>query len=336
MIVRHSLGEYPIEFCDLEMAVGGLPEDRVIVTDENVSTAWKRLIPVDERTIVLPPGETTKSLTWYAEVVRELARRRCSRKTTLVAIGGGVIGDLAGFCAASYMRGIKYVQIPTTLLAQVDSSVGGKVGVDLPEGKNLVGAFWPPTKVAICAEVLVTLPPRQFANGMAEVWKYGFILDADFVNRLSRKEASISEVLRHCIELKAAVVEADEFERLGIRAKLNFGHTIGHAIEKVLGYEEFLHGEAISIGMVAEAILGERLGVTAPGTTEILRDELESQGLPVEWSGLRDADGLIAAMKLDKKASSGRLAFSLLTRVGECKLIEDVPESDVRSVLSSL
>jgi 3-dehydroquinate synthase len=265
-----------------------------------------------------------------------MAQAGCGRNTTLVAIGGGVIGDLGGFVAASYMRGIPYLQVPTTLLSQVDSSVGGKVGVDLPEGKNLVGAFYPPTAVAIPEDVLSHLPERQFANGMAEVLKYGFILDADFSDVLNGDDLDVPAIVRHCIRLKADVVQADEFERLGIRAKLNFGHTVGHALEQVLRYEHLLHGEAISIGMVAEALLGEQLGVTEPGTTDEVRTRLAKHGLPVEWKGLQESDLLIDAMGRDKKAVDGELAFSLLTKIGECKLVEKVPRSAVRTALQAL
>jgi 3-dehydroquinate synthase len=265
-----------------------------------------------------------------------MAQAGCGRNTTLVAIGGGVIGDLGGFLAASYMRGIPYLQVPTTLLSQVDSSVGGKVGVDLPEGKNLVGAFYPPTAVAIPEDVLSHLPERHFANGMAEVLKYGFILDADFSDALNGDDLDLPATVRHCIQIKADVVQADEFERLGIRAKLNFGHTVGHALEQVLRYEHLLHGEAISIGMVAEALLGEQLGVTEPGTTDEVRTRLAKHGLPVEWKGLQESDLLIDAMGRDKKAVDGELAFSLLTKIGECKLVEKVPRSAVRAALQAL
>jgi 3-dehydroquinate synthase len=253
-----------------------------------------------------------------------------------VALGGGVVGDLAGFVAATYMRGVPLVQIPTSLLAQVDSSVGGKVGIDLPEGKNMVGAFYPPERVSICTETLDTLSQREFDNGMAEVWKAGFILDRSLVDRLVAKSLTRDEMVQRCIEIKRQVVEADEFETNGERAKLNFGHTVGHAVEKLTGYGPVLHGEAISIGMVIEARLGEAIGLSEPGTHDAVEECLGSQGLPTTSLVLRNIDMLIETMRRDKKASGGRLAFSLLTHIGGCKLVEDVPESDVRKVLARL
>lgn len=341
MIVRHSRGEYPIHFASLSEAFSQLPSDRVVVTDETVRDAFADRLEAETRIVAVPAGEASKSLASFGSVVGAMARLGCSRRTTVVALGGGVVGDLAGYAAASFMRGVPYVQIPTTLLAQVDSSVGGKVGIDLPEGKNLVGAFHAPERVFVSVDALRSLPERQFVNGMAEVVKYGFILDAAFADRFASRRTSadapdLEGVVRYCVELKRQTVEADEFERLGIRAKLNFGHTVGHAIEQVLAYERFLHGEAISIGMVAEARLGERLGITAQGTTERVAEILSRQGLPTAWDGLRDAEPLIAAMYRDKKAHGSRLAFSLLTEVGQCKLVEGVDEAEVRAALKDL
>src|SRR5205807_1069483 len=196
--------------------------------------------------------------------------------TTIIAFGGGVIGDLAGLVAALYMRGVPYVQIPTTLLAQVDSSIGGKVAVDLAAGKNLAGAFYPPKEVLIPLDALRTLDKRQFRNGMAEVWKYAFIADKDLLGTLKAKVPNCSNnvnnlkgIVQRCIEIKKGAVEADEFETSGARAVLNFGHTVGHAIESATGYSGIFHGEAISIGMVAESYLGEELGVTEAGTAAL-------------------------------------------------------------------
>jgi 3-dehydroquinate synthase len=333
MIIRHRLGSYPIRFSAMQTILAGLPSGAYILTDENVQRHFAIEVT---RGIVLPPGELNKSLGTFQFVLSKMAQARCNRQTSLVAVGGGVIGDLGGFLAASYMRGIPYIQVPTTLLSQVDSSVGGKVGVDLPEGKNLVGAFYPPTEVAIPEDAISTLSARQFANGMAEVLKYGFILDESLSDELHARTVDLPKIVRRCIELKAEVVEADEFERLGIRAKLNFGHTVGHALEQVLKYDHLLHGEAIAIGMVAETLLGEKLGITEPGTTEIVRDRLRQYGLPTEWEGLRKPDLFLDAITRDKKATDGQLAFSLLVKIGECKLVERVPASEVRAVLSEL
>ena len=326
MTIKHSQGQYEIQFA---LDWSQLPTDRIVITDENLMRVYGGNENL-KNAVVVPPGEGSKSLEVYSAVIRTLAQRRVSRKTTLVAFGGGVVGDLAGFLAASYMRGIAFIQIPTTLLAMVDSSVGGKVGIDLPEGKNLVGAFKPPTAVFIDTSLLATLPEREVRAGMAEIWKYGYILDRDLVTRLEETYAADEAVIHRCIQLKAQVVEADEFETNGERAKLNFGHTIGHAVEAAMAYEGMLHGEAISIGMVAEARLGEHMGFTQPGTAETIQRHLNSQGLPTRIPGHLSQDQLVDAMYRDKKAASGKLAFSLVQSLGECKLVQDVPETAVR------
>jgi 3-dehydroquinate synthase len=322
--VKHSAGSYPIHFERIHM------EDGFVITDQNVQ---KILTPPNA--LVLPAGEQTKSLIWLERIAAWLSENGASRNSTLVALGGGVIGDLVGFAAATYMRGIRYVQIPTTLLAQVDSSVGGKVAVDIPQGKNLVGAFYPPERVTIDTSVLDHLSPRQLRNGMAEVWKYAFIMDAPLAEEL-RKGIARDEMVRRCVQHKADIVGEDEFETKGLRAILNFGHTIGHAIEQVTGYRSFLHGEAISIGMVAESLLGENLGITRKGTTDMVRESLSNQGLPIHWEGLKRSEPLVLAMKRDKKATDGRLAFSLLTQIGGCKLVENVDQQEVVRALEML
>jgi 3-dehydroquinate synthase len=336
MTVRHSLGAYEIVTCTLADAMAQLPDGAVVITDTNVDEIYRDRLPTKARVFVVPAGESSKSVACWSDLQSQLVDSGANRGSTIVAFGGGVIGDLAGFVASTYMRGVPLIQIPTTLLSQVDSSVGGKVGIDLPEGKNLVGSFYPPRQVYICDETLETLPEREFRNGMAEVWKYGFSLDGPLVGELQGKTLSRIAIVERCIELKRQVVEADEFETTGERAKLNFGHTVGHAIEKLTGYSPILHGEAISSGMVCEAAIGEAIGLSDAGTRTVVEECLRSQGLPTASVVLRDLDMLIDAMRKDKKASSGRLAFSLLTRIGECKLVIDVPEQSVRAVLSSL
>ena len=340
MTVKHSKGSYEIHFVERQEVAALLPPDAPVITDTNVHRLMQDLIAGRE-TFAIPAGEENKNLEEFGRALEWLAEIRLRRRGSLIALGGGVVGDLAGFAAAAYMRGIKYVQVPTTLLAQVDSSVGGKVGVDLRHGKNLAGAFHPPTSVVICTDVLQTLDPSQFNNGMAEVWKYAFIRDPKLASelsnfRLTAEHPSVESVVRRCVEHKRDVVELDEHEKTGLRATLNFGHTVGHAIEQVTNYVGFLHGEAISVGMVAESVLGERLGVTKRGTSDVVRDCLKLQGLPVEWKVGMRAPQLLEAMRRDKKAGPGRLAFSLLTEIGECKLVEDVPAGDVESVLESL
>jgi 3-dehydroquinate synthase len=241
----------------------------------------------------------------------------------VIALGGGVIGDLAGFVAATYLRGIAFVQVPTTLLAMVDSSVGGKTGVNLPEGKNLVGAFHQPKLVVADLDTLATLPAREFSAGMAEVIKAGLLGDAELFARLERAplkvaSADLLAVIRGCCALKARVVEADEFERAGDggRALLNLGHTFGHAIEQVTGYGAYLHGEAIGIGLAAAARLSEKLGFI--GAAEVARVEkaVEAHGLPIRLRTPLPLEALMAAMARDKKVRAGRLRFVVLKSIG--------------------
>jgi 3-dehydroquinate synthase len=337
MLIQHSRGQYPVLERGVDSLFKDLPASSFVLTDQNVARAladWLPTLP----TLVLEPGEQNKTLEGYGRCLRWLATVGATRKSTLIALGGGVIGDLGGFVASTYMRGIPFVQIPTSLLAQVDSSVGGKVGIDLDDGKNLVGAFYPPSEVRLSPDVLRRLPARQFANGMAEVWKYGAIMDAPLfaelaASRLTPQDPRLAAVVRRCIELKAQVVEADEFETTGLRAILNFGHTIGHAVETLTGYGPVMHGEAIAIGMVTEAKLGIRLGVTPPGIEKELIACFAGQGLPTTHPILQNGDAMISTMRKDKKAASGRLAFSLLTHIGGCKLIQGVNDDEVRAVL---
>ncbi len=294
---------------------------------------------------ILEPGEQTKSLAHAAELYDKLVAMQADRQTVVVAIGGGVIGDLAGFVAATYARGIPYVQVPTTLLAQVDSSVGGKVAINHPQGKNLIGAFYQPLGVFIDTAVLDTLPVRDYRSGLAEVVKYGVILDESFFAYLEANLAGInlrtSEVLRHivacCCRLKADVVERDEFERSGLRAVLNYGHTFAHAFETQSGYGELLHGEAVSIGMTHAARLAERLGRIDKRVAARQTALLEAVGLPTRLpeSMRLNPDGMLNSMRLDKKTVGGRLRFVLPTQIGHVELVDDVAESDVRAVLGS-
>lgn len=336
LLVRHSRGEYPVRFLAAGEVTDHMEAEAVVVTDRDVSAALGLDLALP--CLKLEPGESTKNLKAYESVAEWLVQQGVNRQSRIVALGGGVIGDLVGFVAATYMRGIPYVQIPTSLLAMVDSAVGGKVAVDLRAGKNLLGAFWPPEEVWVCHEFLATLPERHLTNGMAEVLKYGAIMDAGFFSEFVRKpvrphDPRLLSIARHCIDLKRRVVEEDEYETTGLRATLNFGHTIGHAIEQVLEYERLLHGEAVAIGMVAEAQLGERLGITDMGSAELLQQAFLRQGLPTAIPSELSADALLQAMARDKKATKGSLNFSLLTRIGECKLFSDVPVAAVRSVL---
>ncbi len=341
MIVKHSRGSYEIKATTIADALASLPAGSFVVTDTRVQAHYGHLVSNSISQKAVPEGEQSKSLSQCAELLDWLASEGADRHSTVVALGGGVVGDLAGFVGAIYMRGVRTIQIPTTLLAQVDSSVGGKVGVDLPSGKNLAGSFWPPSEVRLAIDSLQTLDERQFKNGMGEVWKYGLIMDKNLFDELFKvplapQDKRLTSVINRCIELKAQVVAEDEFETTGRRAILNFGHTVGHAIEHVTGYGSVLHGEAIAAGMIIESLLGENLGITTQGTTGQIRHAFAELNLPEPSMYSRDVDSLVSAMRRDKKAQGGSLAFSLLTEVGQCKLIKGVAESDVRKALEAL
>jgi 3-dehydroquinate synthase len=292
-------------------------------------------------TAVLPPGEATKSLNSAALLYDRLIEQSADRHTVVLALGGGVIGDLAGFAAATYARGLPLVMVPTTLLAQVDSSVGGKVGVNHPRAKNIIGAFHQPRAVWIDTETLQSLSPRELRCGLAEVVKYGVIMDADFFADLEGRAAAILErdpaalrdiVARSC-RLKARVVVEDEREETGARAVLNFGHTIAHAIEAVAGYEgDITHGEAVAAGMVAESHLAARLGWVDDAFVGRLVSLLERFGLPTRFAGL-DLDRLERAMSYDKKNQQGKIRFVLPRALGRVELTAVPGLDDVRAVL---
>jgi len=319
----------------------------VIVTDEHVAPLYldrvRAALPaLAHETIVLPAGETAKTLDNVARVLETLAALGASRDSAVIALGGGVVGDLAGFAAASWMRGIDFVQVPTTLLAMVDSSVGGKTGVNLAAGKNLVGAFHQPRAVVIDTATLATLPPREYAAGLAEVVKYGAIGDARFFAWLeanadaliARDGAALAQAIAVSCRQKAGIVTRDERE-LGERALLNFGHTFGHAIEAVSGYGEVLHGEAVAIGMVLAAELSARLGRAPAADGARLAALLMRFGLPVVMPPGAGTDALLARMRLDKKNVSGRLRLVLWRRIGEAEIVPDTDETAIRALLDS-
>jgi 3-dehydroquinate synthase len=319
----------------------------VVITDSNVeqphATAVATSLAAAEfqvDLVVIEPGERSKSVDTADIVWQKMLELKANRQTLVVAAGGGVVGDLAGFIAATYARGIPLLQFPTTLLAQVDSSVGGKVGVNLPRAKNMVGAFWQPEGVLIDTRVLATLPEREYRAGLAEVVKYGVILDAEFFAFLeanieglnSRDDDVLRFVIARCCRLKADVVEADERETSGLRAVLNYGHTFGHAIESATSYGEFLHGEAVSIGMQCASRLAEGLQRIDAEVTRRQRELLTALQLPVTVPDL-DHDELIALMQHDKKAEGGQMRFVLPTRLGHVELVPDVEPALVRAAL---
>jgi 3-dehydroquinate synthase len=288
------------------------------------------------------PGEASKSLETAAMLWNQLLAQGANRTSLVVAIGGGVVGDLAGFVAASYARGLRFCQIPTTLLAQVDSSVGGKTGINLPAAKNMVGAFWQPVCVLIDTQVLDTLPQREYASGLAEVVKYGVILDAQLFELLelhaaeilARDPATLRDVIARCCRLKADVVEADERETTGRRAVLNYGHTFAHALETVAGYGTLLHGEAVAIGMDCAARLAEQLGRVPRGLADRQRRLLEALALPTQLPDVSD-EALWQAMARDKKVEHGRLRFVLPTRLGHVELVHGIDFAQVSQVLTA-
>jgi 3-dehydroquinate synthase len=328
----------------------GLGERCAIVMDRTVAkhygrAAWNALAKAgfEAALVTVPAGEKSKNLRAAAETYDLLAAHRLERKSFIVALGGGVVGDLAGYVAATYLRGIAFVQVPTTLLSQVDSSVGGKVGVNLKSGKNLVGAFHQPRLVLCDLDTLATLPEREFRAGFAEVIKYGVICDRELFDRLEREmprllgrdAAALAPVIARCCEIKAGIVGKDETDT-GLRSILNFGHTIGHAIEAVSGYGKFLHGEAIAIGQVFAARMSASvLGLSSrdAGRVEQL---LESAGLPTHIR-LTSAgrSKLLDAMKLDKKVAGGEVRFVLAKRIGEARWGQRVPRELVERVLAN-
>jgi 3-dehydroquinate synthase len=322
----------------------------VVITDEHVeephaqrvaeSLASAEGLEATVDLLVIEAGEAAKSIDNANMLWEKLLELGADRATVVVAVGGGVIGDLAGFVAASFARGIPFVQVPTTLLAQVDSSVGGKVGINLPGAKNMVGAFWQPRGVLIDTQVLETLPNREYRSGLAEVVKYGVILDAEFFNYLEqhvddlngRSPDALRHIIRRSCELKALVVSQDEREETGLRAVLNYGHTFCHAIETLTGYGTYLHGEAVAIGMVCASRLAERMGRIPATLTTRQEKLLAALGLPTQLPKL-NADEMINVMGRDKKAEQGRLRFVLPTRLGHVETVKDVPLADVLAVL---
>ena len=329
----------------------GLGRRCAIVTDRNVAARFAktavrslREVGFEPMLIVVPPGERAKSLKSVAWCFDRLAAHRLERGSFIVAFGGGVVGDLAGFVAATYLRGIDFVQVPTTLLAQVDSSVGGKVGVNLRAGKNLVGAFHQPRLVLCDLAALRTLPGREFRAGLAEVIKYGVICDAGLFRRLERDinkllaqdPKTLASVVARCCEIKAEVVRRDERDG-GPRAILNFGHTIGHAIENSAGYGRYMHGEAISLGQIGAAALSqELLGMPSAEAVRIGK-LLAAAGLPnrIRLTPKR-RQSLLAAMRLDKKVSGGKVKFVLAERIGSVRWGQSVPERSIERALDKI
>ncbi len=327
----------------------GLPRsaDALIVTNTTVAplyaSALKAALTARHprvHVVELPDGEDHKDWQTLNRIFDALLAQACDRKTVLYALGGGVVGDMTGFAAACYMRGVPFVQVPTTLLAQVDSSVGGKTAINHPLGKNMIGAFYQPLRVIVDLEVLRTLPRREIAAGMAEVIKYGPIADDAFLGwieshadaLMALQPEPLARAVRRSCEIKAQVVGADEREA-GLRAILNFGHTFGHAIESGLGYGEWLHGEAVGCGMVMAADLSRRLGLIDADYAARIRRVVERCGLPVRAPAL-GADRYLELMRLDKKAEAGEIRFVVLEAPGRATM-RPAPDALVREVIAA-
>lgn len=323
----------------------------VVISDSNVAplyaeTALESLqrAGYGAALCVVAAGEHAKSQDVLSYIYDFLLDRHLPRQGAIVALGGGVVGDLAGYAAATYLRGVDFIQVPTSLLAMVDSSVGGKTGINHSKGKNLIGAFWQPRLVFVDTDLLRTLPPRELMSGLGEVIKHGIIRDAayfDFVeNRAEAILAVDAKAMAHVVEgscrIKSSVVAADERETSGVRALLNFGHTIGHAIETICGYGTLTHGEAVSLGMRASGRIALERKLWSATDYGRMCALLQRCGFPSHLSGTTDLDLLLATMKLDKKVKDGRVRFVLPTRIGEVRLVDDVTADEVRAACQEL
>lgn len=317
----------------------------LIVSNETVAplymdTVAESLGQFNPVRVILPDGEQYKNLEYLNRIFDSLLENRCDRDVTLVALGGGVIGDMTGFAAACYQRGVNFVQIPTTLLAQVDSSVGGKTGVNHPLGKNMIGAFYQPKAVFIDIDTLATLPDNELSAGLAEVIKYGLIIDADFFywlqknmqKMVKRNNEALTHAIRRSCEIKADVVARDEREG-GVRALLNLGHTFGHAIEASQGYGKWLHGEAVAAGMVMAADLSHRLDWLTQNDVIAIRDLITEAGLPCKGPGEMVVEEYLKFMAVDKKVKEGKMRFVLLRKIGEAIVTGDVSRDQIAATL---
>ena len=326
-------------------AEAGLRGRCAVISDDNVAKLHSapaleslRAAGFDPVLLTVPAGEKSKSLSMAENLLERMAEAGLDRGSFVVALGGGVVGDLAGFVAAIYQRGIPFVQIPTTIVAQVDSSVGGKTGVNLRAGKNLVGSFHQPRLVLADIDTLVTLPDREYREGFAEVIKHAAIRDAGMLETIDplADRSSLAPLIARNIAIKAAIVAEDEKEESGTRALLNFGHTIGHAIENVAGYGELLHGEAISIGLAAALVISQQKYGLPKQAADRIRAKLADFGLPLNPPAHLKTNELLVAAAKDKKFSAGQIRFVVVPRLGEAIVADDVTESDLRSAIEAI
>ncbi len=332
-------GDYDIHISEgiLENISQYLPTGKaVVITNTTIAPLYgEKLVQSlpDASLATMPDGEQFKTLDTVAKLYVDLVEAGLDRSGTVIALGGGVVGDTAGFAAASYMRGVRLVQIPTSLLSMVDSSVGGKVGVDLPQGKNLVGAFKQPDSVLIDPDVLATLPEREWRCGMGEIIKHGLLADEGLLAPELWAKDRAAELVRRAVQVKVDVVQQDPYEK-GVRAHLNLGHTFAHAIERVSHYS-WLHGEAVGVGLVAAARLSYALGLCDSGLAEEVEDIVDKVGLPTRLGEL-DAEALFAAMGTDKKWQAGHSRFVLLRGMCQPLIVEDVPKATIIQVLQEM
>ena len=326
----------------------GLPRRVFLITDSAVGQLYA--LPVqqnltqagfDPQVFTIPAGEASKSLSWFEQIMDWLVSLRAEQQEAIIALGGGVVGDLAGFVAASYRRGVPLMQVPTTLLAQVDSAIGGKTGINHPQGKNLIGAFYQPRLILVDPACLLTLPERVYREGWGEIIKYGVALDAKLFEQLERTvriaptdSATLSAIIARCIRLKMQIVQGDEHDQ-GQRAILNYGHTFGHALEAVTGYSAWLHGEAVSIGMEVASQIAVAQGVLALDEAIRQRTILSTYGLPITCADI-DISAALAAMQQDKKVRSGRMRWVLPDRIGHAAVYGDIPSTAVQEAIETV
>lgn len=326
LLGRHHLsamGEYDVIVDSVERVNNSLYNNSIIVTDENVAKHHLKKFNV-EKSIVIPAGEEHKNLETVSRLWKAFLENGLDRKSVVVALGGGVIGDLAGFAASTYMRGIDWIAVPTTLLAMVDASIGGKTGFDLPEGKNLIGSFHPPNLVAADPSLLRTLSDRDLRSGMAEVVKHGIIADPELFalcsNGMDWVKNNLEEIVKRAMAVKIKIIEDDPYEK-GIRAALNLGHTVGHAVELVSGFT-LSHGESVAIGMVVEAAYAARVGLASRSAVEAIESTLEKLGLPTRIPDGMSHEAIIRAMKVDKKKNAESIRFALPAEIGKVELVD--------------
>jgi 3-dehydroquinate synthase len=349
--VQSKAGSYPVylghgNLEDKAVWRQHLGDGKVLIVSNDVFAQLylkqlKSALPSQEvETHIISDGEQNKHESTWSGIIDKLVSMQARRDATLIALGGGVVGDITGFAAASYMRGVRFLQVPTTLLAQVDASVGGKTGFNHPDGKNLVGAFHQPAAVVIDTDTLHTLQPREFNAGMAEVVKYGVIMDQPFFDWLeagsagiqARDEAALAHLIQKSVQNKAQVVSEDEREA-GIRAILNFGHSFGHALETVTHYQQFLHGEAVAIGMVIAARLSELRNLCPTGCADRIRALLQEFSLPVDLPREITTEALVRALELDKKAIASGVRLILLNDLGKVEIDSGSSRAEIESAL---